>query len=66
LLRETFPCGDAWGHDSEIPGYTTAAWNSKDGTRQVVVVVNMDGFPHDHPVPQAMRNVLLKAYCGTA
>lgn len=65
LLRETFPCGDAWGHDSEIPGYTTAAWNSKDGTRQVVVVVNMDGFPHDHPVPQAMRNVLLKAYCGT-
>lgn len=64
LLRETFPCGDAWGHDSEIPGYTTAAWNSKDGNRQVVVVVNMDGFPHDHPVPQAMRNAILKAYCG--
>ncbi|MEU4288825.1 serine hydrolase domain-containing protein [Kribbella sp. NPDC026596] len=65
LLRETFPCGEAWGHDSEIPGYTTAAWNSKDGTRQVVVVVNMDGFPHDHPVPTAMRNVLAKAYCGS-
>ncbi|WP_327640056.1 beta-lactamase family protein [Kribbella sp. NBC_00482] len=64
LLRETFPCGDAWGHDSEIPGYTTAAWNSQGGTRQVVVVVNIDGLPHDHPVLQAMRNVLLKAYCG--
>jgi D-alanyl-D-alanine carboxypeptidase len=64
LLRESFPCGDAWGHDSEIPGYTTAAWNSKDGSRQVVVVVNMDGFPHDHPVTQAMRATLVKAYCG--
>lgn len=64
LLRETFPCGDAWGHDSEIPGYTTAAWSSKDAGRQVVVVVNIDGLPHDHPIPQAMRNVLLKAYCG--
>ncbi len=64
LLRETFPCGDAWGHDAENPGYMTAAWNSPDGTRQVVVVVNMDNFPHDHPVTQAMRDVLLKAYCG--
>jgi len=64
LLRETFPCGDAWGHDSEIPGYTDAVWNSRDGSRQVVVAVNIDGLPHDHPITQAMRNVLLKAYCG--
>jgi len=64
LLRETFPCGDAWGHDSEIPGYMTAAWNSKDGNRQVVMVVNIDGLAHDHPITQAMRNALAKAYCG--
>ncbi|MFG1621576.1 serine hydrolase domain-containing protein [Kribbella sp. NPDC049227] len=64
LLRETFPCGDAWGHDSEIPGYMTAAWSSEDGSRQVVVVVNMDNLPHDHPITQAMRTVLLRAYCG--
>jgi D-alanyl-D-alanine carboxypeptidase len=63
LLREDFPCGrEAWGHDSEIPGYITAAWNSKDGTRQVVVVVNRV-FEPDEPATQALRNVLAEAYC---
>jgi D-alanyl-D-alanine carboxypeptidase len=63
LLRETFPCGsEAWGHDSEIPGYVTAAWNSKDGTRQVVVVVNRLLEP-DEPAAQALREVLAAAYC---
>jgi len=41
----------------------TAAWNSKDGTRQVVVVVNSI-YGHDEPVSEAMRNVLVTAYCG--
>lgn len=63
LLRETFPCGDAWGHDAENPGYMTAAWSSEDATRQVVVIVNSN-VSHDEPVAAAMRNVLVKAYCG--
>ena len=40
LLREEFPCGEAWGHDAEHLGYMTAAWTSGDGTRQVAVIVN--------------------------
>jgi D-alanyl-D-alanine carboxypeptidase len=63
LLRETFPCGQAWGHDAENPGYMTAAWNSKDGNRQVAIVVNSN-FGHGEPVSRAMRNVLVTAYCG--
>ena len=63
LLKETFPCGQAWGHDSENPGYMTASWSSKDGKRQVVVMVNTNGG-HDEPVPSAMRDVLTTAYCG--
>jgi D-alanyl-D-alanine carboxypeptidase len=62
LLRESFPCGEAWGHDTEIPGYMTAAWNSNSGTRQVVVVVNSH-HDHDEPVSRAMREVLAIAYC---
>jgi D-alanyl-D-alanine carboxypeptidase len=65
LIRETFPCGDAWGHDAENPGYMTATWNSEDGRRQVVVLVNSN-FDHDAPVSQAMRTLLTVAYCGTA
>lgn len=62
LLRESFPCGEAWGHDAENPGYTTAAWNTKHGTRQVVVVVNSN-YSHDEPVSRAMRELLTTAYC---
>jgi D-alanyl-D-alanine carboxypeptidase len=63
LLKESFPCGKAWGHDSETPGYMTAAWTSKNGNRQVVVAVNTNQG-HDEPVSQAMRKVLTTAYCG--
>lgn len=62
LLRESFPCGEAWGHDAENPGYMTAAWNTKNGTRQVVVVVNSN-YSHDEPVSRAMRELLATAYC---
>ena len=64
LLREEFPCGVVWGHDSETPGYMTAAWNSEDGQRQVVVIVNSHFFEHDQPTSEAMRNLLVTAYCG--
>ena len=62
LLREKFPCGVAWGHDSETPGYMAAAWSSPSGARQVVVVVNV-AQDHDTPVSRAMRKVLTRAYC---
>ena len=64
LLREQFPCATAWGHDSETPGYTIAAWNSADGARQVVVVVNTS-FDPDAPVGAVMRKVLSRAYCAS-
>jgi D-alanyl-D-alanine carboxypeptidase len=63
LLREHFPCGTAWGHDAENPGYMTAAWSTKDGDHQVVVLVNSD-HEHDALVSQAMRDLLVKAYCS--
>ena len=63
LLRENFPCGEAWGHDSETLGYMTAAWSNRSATRQVVVFVNSN-YDHDAPVSQAMRDVLVTAYCG--
>jgi D-alanyl-D-alanine carboxypeptidase len=63
LLKERFPCGTAWGHDAENPGYMTAAWSSKDGDRQVVVIVNGD-YEHDAAVSEAMRALLVAGYCG--
>jgi hypothetical protein len=44
----------------------TAAWNSKNGTRQIVVIVNssFSQNAHNAPVSRAMRKVLTTAYCG--
>jgi D-alanyl-D-alanine carboxypeptidase len=64
LLREEFPCGEAWGHDAEHLGYLAAAWTSRHATRQVVVIVNSGAHDHDTPVSAAMREVLVTAYCG--
>ena len=33
-------CGVAWGHSGGSPGYSVDSYNSKSGTRQVVVFVN--------------------------
>jgi D-alanyl-D-alanine carboxypeptidase len=61
LLREEFPCGEARG-TMRNPGYMIAAWNSKDATRPVMVIVNSN-FEHYAPVSEAMREVLIT---GTA
>ena len=37
-LRE--PCGSVWGHTGGSPSYVANALNSKDGQRQIVVLVN--------------------------
>ena len=63
LLKERFPCGNAWEHDTEIPGYMTAAWNDKRAKRQVVMVVSSN-HSHDEAVSGAMREVLATAYWG--
>jgi D-alanyl-D-alanine carboxypeptidase len=40
LARVNLPCGEAWGHDGLVPGYTSIAFTMKDGSRQVVVLVS--------------------------
>jgi D-alanyl-D-alanine carboxypeptidase len=57
-----FPCGEAWGHDGELPGFEAFAWNTRDGTRQVVVLINTSGLSEN--AGQALTNLLVTAYCS--
>jgi D-alanyl-D-alanine carboxypeptidase len=43
-------CGVGWGHDGGSPGYVATALNSKDGRRQVVVLVNATAASLSAPV----------------
>jgi D-alanyl-D-alanine carboxypeptidase len=63
LQREgRFPCGEAWGHDGELPGFEAFAWNTRDGTHQVVVLINTSGLSEN--AGQALTNLIVTAYCS--
>ncbi len=40
ITRLILPCGEAWGHTGGVPGYSSAAFASRDGSRAAVVLVN--------------------------
>ena len=37
------PCGTAWGHNGDFPGYFSNAFTTRSGGRQAIVLVNADG-----------------------
>src|SRR3954451_9868085 len=68
-------CGAVWGHTGAMPGYSTSALSSRDGTRQVVVLVNgthalgaassngFRGFGPPDRAGHAIDRVVETAYC---
>jgi D-alanyl-D-alanine carboxypeptidase len=39
-IKQT-PCGTAYGHDGDTPGWRTVAWATGDGRRVIEVMVNV-------------------------
>jgi D-alanyl-D-alanine carboxypeptidase len=61
------PCGEFWGHDGAVPGYSSVAYNSKDGTKQLVVLVNSVTFSDtvgNKQAQQAFGRLVNTGYCG--
>jgi D-alanyl-D-alanine carboxypeptidase len=57
-----FPCGEAGGHDGDLPGYQAYAWSRLDGTHQIVVLINTSSL--SETAGQALNNLLVTAYCN--
>ena len=55
------PCGDAWGHTGNVQGTVTVAWNRRDASRQVVLVVNT--YPLSGELEAAVRELQIAAFC---
>jgi D-alanyl-D-alanine carboxypeptidase len=61
------PCGPIFGHTGGVPGYSTFAFSSEEGTRQVGLMVNAEdapaavGGPFDLTVEQAVREAFAGA-----
>lgn len=56
------PCGDAWGHTGNAQGTVTVAWNRKDASRQVVIVINT--YPLTGELEAAVSRLQTAAFCG--
>ena len=64
VLRAHTPCGDAWGHEGDFPGYESTSLTSPDGTRQVVLLTNREADSVTDQILEDETNALITAFCG--
>jgi D-alanyl-D-alanine carboxypeptidase len=69
LIRIPLPCGEAWGHDGVVWGYSTMSFH-RDGGRGTTLAINLSHYQTDpatpHPLDVAQGNFLAKALCGAS
>ena len=58
------PCGTAWGHGGNFPGYVTYVYSSPDGGRQSVLMVNEDPSSLPRSVGTDFMRLLDQSFCG--
>lgn len=54
-------CGRAFGHTGGVPGYTSIAYSSEDGSHQAVVLINTS--PGDHRLATRLGEAVGSAFC---
>ena len=64
LERFPTPCGPAWGHGGNFPGYVTYVYSSPSGGRQTVLLLNEDPATLPPKVGRGFMQLLNAAYCG--
>jgi D-alanyl-D-alanine carboxypeptidase len=67
LGLESFPtpCGAAWGHGGNFPGYVTYVYSSPSGGRQTVLLVNEDPSSLAPTAGHDFMRLLNRAYCSS-
>jgi D-alanyl-D-alanine carboxypeptidase len=65
LERFPTPCGAAWGHGGNFPGYLTYVYSSPSGGRQTVLLVNEDPASLAPRAGRDFVELLDLAHCGS-
>jgi D-alanyl-D-alanine carboxypeptidase len=65
LERFPTPCGAAWGHGGNFPGYITYVYSSPSGGRQTVLLVNEDPASLAPRAGRDFVELLDLAHCGS-
>lgn len=58
------PCGVAWGHSGNAPGYLVYTWISPDTRHETVLMINEDPPSVGPAALAAYYDLLERAYCG--
>ena len=58
------PAGRPGGHTGNVQGTIAVAWNTRDASRQLVLVVNT--YPLSAELEAAVRRVQVAAFCAAA
>ena len=68
LGLELFPtsCGNALGHNGIIPGYMTFAYSNGNGTRQALLMVNLDAGSFPKAAGPKYHALIARAFCSRA
>ncbi|WP_329107926.1 beta-lactamase family protein [Micromonospora sp. NBC_01699] len=67
VLALPLSCGQAWGHDGVVFGYSTISLHSPDGRRQVTVALNASHYQTPgapDPIGAATAQFISTALCG--
>jgi D-alanyl-D-alanine carboxypeptidase len=64
IMHAHTPCGDAWGHEGDFPGYQSVSLTSPDGTRQAVLFGNRESDSNTDQVQRDLATALFTAFCG--
>src|SRR5215471_295585 len=63
IQAELTPCGTAWGHQGDFPGYFNNPFTTTDGSSQAVVLVNADGLSERQQ--NDITNAVTIGICGS-
>lgn len=58
------PCGDAWGHEGDFPGYQSVSLTSPDGTRQAVLFGTRESDSNTDQIQHDLAKALFAAFCS--
>jgi D-alanyl-D-alanine carboxypeptidase len=64
IERIATPCGIAWGHSGNMPGYDVYALSSTNGRKQVVLSVNLDPKSMPKRLQPMFGRLLIGAFCS--
>jgi hypothetical protein len=64
LIKKPIGCGTGFGNDAAAAGFTAYAYNSKDASRQSVLLINAGDGTMEHEDNGALQHAHASGYCA--